>query len=172
MGAAAYLLHDVGEAEAAERVEWVQTRNLATDDPELAARIMAATAMQADDLKRAAGVKATGRKSNAHVLHFSLAWHEREAEALIPEEMMRAALGAIKALGADDRQALIVAHNDTAHPHVHVLLNRISPEDGRMLSSSKEKLALSKWAEDYERARGEILCQQRAINNAARDRGE
>ena len=44
--------------------------------------------------------------------------------------------------------------------------------DGRMLSSSKEKLNLSRFAQEYEEQRGEILCEQRKINNDARDRGE
>ena len=41
-----------------------------------------------------------------------------------------------------------------------------------MLTSSKEKLNLSKWAQKYEMERGQVLCDQRVINNAARDRGE
>ena len=61
---------------------------------------------------------------------------------------------------------------DEPQPHIHVLLNRISPADGRMLSSSKEKLALSKWAQAYETARGTIYCEDRVQNNAARARGQ
>ena len=53
-----------------------------------------------------------------------------------------------------------------------IMINRVSPEDGRMLSSSKEKLALSKWAEAYERERGHIWCEERVLNNKARARGE
>ena len=46
-----------GEAhhpESAERVEWTETRNLATEHGERAARIMAATAEAAPELKRLA----------------------------------------------------------------------------------------------------------------------
>lgn len=55
---------------------------------------------------------------------------------------------------------------------MHVLLNRISPEDGRLLSSSKEKLNLSRWAQGYEEERGKVYCEDRVLNNAARDRDE
>jgi hypothetical protein len=171
-GVAAYVLHDKGRAKTTERVAWVETQNLATRNPQTAWRIMAATAMDQPRLKAAAGVKNTGRKSNEHVLHFTLSWHQDEASELTQEEMVRAARGAIAALKADDRQALIVAHKDEPQPHVHVVVNRVSPSDGRALSSSKEKLALSKWAEQYERSRGRVLCHERAVNNAARKRGE
>lgn len=171
-GAAAYLLHDKGRAVTSERVEWVETRNLATSDRQVAWKVMAATAMDADRLKQQAGVKNTGRRSTDSVLHFSLSWHPDEQRGLSRAEMRRAAFGALRALGADDRQAMLICHNDEKQPHLHVVVNRISAQDGRMLSSSKEKLNLSKWAQSYEQERGKVLCQQRAINNAARDRDE
>tara|TARA_R110002072_G_scaffold243698_2_gene402891 strand:- start:7093 stop:8499 length:1407 start_codon:yes stop_codon:yes gene_type:complete len=171
-GIAQYLLHDKDRATTSDRVAWTSTRNLISEDPHHAWKIMAATAMDADRLKANAGIKNTGRKSINSVLHLSLAWHPKEGESLIPEEMQRAANLAIKALGAEDRQVLIVAHNDEEQPHVHIVINRVSSEDGRMLPSSKEKLNLSKFAQTYEEERGEVLCEERVINNAARDRGE
>lgn len=170
-GAAAYLLHDIG-TEGGARVAWTDVRNLASSKPETAWRVMAATAMDAERLKEKAGIKATGRKRALSVLHLVLSWHPEEAEHLDREQMLAAAEGALKAVGALDRQALIIAHNDSAHPHVHVLVNRVSPVDGRMLSSSKEKLRLSKWAQRYEEERGKIYCEDRVLNNEARERGE
>ena len=169
-GAAAYLLHDKDRAQTSDRVAWTHARNLAHDNPDIAWRIMAATAIDQDRLKAQAGVKNTGRKSADHVLHFTLAWHPEEKGTLTRDVMLGAAEAAIRALGASDRQAVIIAHDDEAHPHLHVLLNRVSPEDGRLLSSSKEKLNLSKWAEAYERERGKIYCEDRVLNNAERDR--
>jgi len=170
-GAAAYLLHDI-EADTSERVAWTATKNLAVEDPEVAWRVMAATAINADELKRQAGVKNTGRKSSQHVLHMTLSWHPDEGEALDPDEMLGSAEAALLALGASDHQALIVCHDDKDHAHVHVLVNRVSPEDGRMLSSSFERLKASEWAQQYEEARGQIFCHERVVNNAARKRGE
>ena len=167
-GAAAYYLHDKG-ASTSERVAWTATVNLATDNPEAAWRIMVATAKDQARLKEQAGVRNTGRKSADVVLAYSLSWHPDEKEGLTREQMLLAAHASIKALGADHCQALIVAHQDEPHPHVHVILNRVSPEDGRMLSSSNEKLNLSRWAESYERGRGKILCEERVANNQARD---
>lgn len=167
-GAAAYYLHDKG-ADTSERVAWTATINLASENPEIAWRIMAATAKEQDRLKADAGIKNTGRKSADVVLAYSLAWHPDEKAGLTREEMLLAARASLQALGATDRQALIVCHRDEPHPHLHVILNRVSPEDGRMLSSSKEKLNLSRWAEGYERARGKIWCEERVANNQARE---
>lgn len=173
-GAALYLLHDVG-ADTDHRVVHTETRNLATNNPEAAWRVMAATALEQPRLKTEAGIKATGRKSKDVVLHMTLSWHEDEAAGLTHRDMVAAADQAVAALKAQDRQALYVIHDDKEHPHVHVLLNRVSCEDGRILSSSKEKLALSKWAEQYEKDRepvtGRIYCEERVLNNADRERG-
>lgn len=166
-GAAAYLLHDKGSRETNARVEWTETRNLATKNPEAAWRVMAATAMDQERMKKAAGVKATGRKSKDAVLHLTLSWHP--TEKVSRSEMSATADQALKSLGAEGRQVVLVCHNDEPHPHVHLLINRVSSQDGKMLSSSKEKLALSKWAEQYEKSRGSIVCPERVKNNARRE---
>jgi hypothetical protein len=171
-GAAAYLLHDKGGAQSAERVAWTETRNLATENPELAWRVMVATALDQDRLKAAAGVKSSGRKSDQPVLHVVLSWHPEEREGLTQDEMRRAAIGALKAIGAEERQVLLIAHNDEEHAHLHLLCNRVSPEDGRMLSSSNDRLKLSKWAQGYELERGKVYCENRVVNNERRAQGE
>lgn len=167
-GAAAYYLHDK-EASTSERVAWSETRNMATKNPETAWKVMAATAMNQNRLKAEAGVKATGRKSKNAVLTYSLSWHPDEKAGLSRDEMLRAANDSLVAIGADKHQALIICHSDEPHPHVHLMVNRVSPKDGRMLSSSKEKLKLSKWAQAYEERRGKIWCEERVANNHARD---
>ena len=173
-GVAAYCLHDrrlEGEPhpESSERVEWTDTRNLATSQGERAARIMAATAEAGVGLKRLAGVAASGRKLEKPVCHYSLNWAEEEE----PDrgEMVRAVEGSLKALGLEGHQALIVAHND-GHPHVHVIVNRVDPESGRAAGLSRSKIELSRWAEGYEREQGQIRCRQREINNKRRGAGE
>jgi len=169
-GALAYYLHDKkldGERErfTSERVAWTETRNLATNNPEMAGKVMAATAMDADRLKREAGVRNTGRKSDQSVYAYTLSWHPDETPALSRSEMLRAADETIRVLGAEDRQALIVCHTDRPHPHVHVILNRVSPEDGRMLKTGNDRLKLSQWALGYRQARGEEhYCPKRAEN--------
>ena len=172
-GVAGYCLHDPrmpGEAhhpESAERVEWTETRNLATSEGERAGRIMAATAEASPELKRLAGVAATGRKLEKPVCHYSLSWAKDEK----PErpEMMRAAEENLKALGMERNQALIVSHRD-GQPHVHVIANRVDPESGQAAGLSRSKLRLSQWAEKYEQ--GQIRCPARVRNNARRRQGE
>ncbi len=166
-GAFAYYLHDKRQDAAdphlttSERVAWTETRNLVTDGPHTACRIMIATAAQADELKAAAGVKATGRKSNQHAYAYSLAWHPDEAGGLDRAEMCRAVDGSLKALGAEKLQAVIVCHTDQKHPHVHVIVNRVDPENGKMHGLSNDRRKLSAWAAEYERERGQIVTPKR-----------
>jgi len=174
-GALAYYLHDKrqeGEAQhptTADRVAWTATRNLATDDPEQARRIMIATARSADDLKAAAGIKNTGRKSNAHVYAYSLAWHPDEAGNLDRAEMLRAVDQSLKVLGADHLQAVIVCHQDQKHPHAHVILNRVDPATGKMLVTNNDRYKLSDWANEYERERGLIVTPLREEKRQMRE---
>ena len=44
-GLHAYCAHDAGNAQTTERVDWMETRNLATDDAHVGWKIMAATAL-------------------------------------------------------------------------------------------------------------------------------
>lgn len=164
-----YLLHDTGHAKTTERVAWTHTMNLATSDASAAARLMAYVAMDADRLKKAAGVPLTGRKSNKSVKHISVSWPEEQREDITRDEMIACAQDILKALGANDHQAVIVGHND-AKPHFHIVLNRISTENGVMLPSSKEKEKLSEWALEYERRGGKIYCPKRLENWERRNR--
>ena len=173
-GVADYCLHDrwmpgQGQPESAERVEWTETRNLATEQGDRAARIMAATAEAAPELKRLAGAAATGRKLEKPVCHYSLNWAKDEKPDR--QEMSRAAEGSLKALGMERHQALIVSHRD-GQPHVHVIANRVDPESGKAAALSRSKLRLSKWAERYEREQGKIRCPARERNNKRREAGE
>ena len=173
-GVAEYCLHDPrmpgqGHPESAKRVEWTETRNLATEQGDRAARIMAATAEASPELKRLAGAAATGRKLEKPVCHYSLNWAREEKPDR--QEMQRAAEASLKALGMERHQALIVSHRD-GQPHVHVIANRVEPESGKAAGLSRSKLKLSKWAEGYEREQGKIRCPQRERNNKRREAGE
>ena len=132
-GVADYCLHDrwvpgQGHPESAERVEWTETRNLATEHGERAARIMSATVEASPELKRLAGATTTGRKLEKPVCHYSLNWAREEKPDR--QEMLRAAEGSLKALGMERLQALIMSHRD-GQPHVHVIANRVDPESGK-----------------------------------------
>ena len=81
-GLVAYLLEGSKGAENPERVAWTETRNLATTKPVLAARVMAATALDQHRIMREAGTP-TRRKSTSHVLHYTLSGPEGAELSLI-----------------------------------------------------------------------------------------
>lgn len=190
-GLMAYLMHDPDYATTSDRVAWTETYNLATDDPELGWKTMAATALSQADLKAEAGIKNTGRKSNKHVMHYTLSWHDEERKELTRDEMIQAALASMTYIGtsegektgkkntakrtqyADEHQAVIVCHDEAEKsPHVHIMLNRVNPRTGVFLPDSMDYNKLSAWALDYRKGQGkEHYCPQRQINAAKKAQG-
>ncbi len=180
-GTAMYLLHDADHASTDERVAWTETQNLATDDPELAWRMMAATAMDAPNIQRAHHEATEGadvpfraaKRSFNHVFHYSLSWRgEDEALTVTREDMVASARASLKELGGAELQALIICHNDTEQPHVHVMVNRVHPETGRTIAvDSNAKRALSRWARGFEKDRDMIVCPERERRALLREAG-
>jgi len=160
-----YVLHDK-KAETNERVEWVLTRNIAGQAVDAWYEMHETWKNQAR-LKAHAGLSARGRKNTAPVLHYTLSWHEDD----VPDrqEMTRAALMSVKALGLAEHEALIVAHCDTKHRHVHVVANTVHPYTGRTAELKHSKERLSEWALAYEKERGQIRCEERVQNHQKRD---
>ena len=178
-GLAAYLLHDPNRAATAERVGWVQSFNLDDAAPDRAWRLMAATAMSADQLKEAAGIK-KGKAAKNTAYHFALTFNPEDQPA---ETVQRAAVeGALKSLGLDGYQALAISHTDTPHAHVHVMVNLINPEnglsaaskqpDGRPALMSNTQRKLSQWAQRFEREHGLTITEGRLENANKRAQGE
>lgn len=167
-GAGAYYLHDK-KAGTSERVAFTHTENLPVTHPEQALRCMAYTAMHQNEIKAASGVPRTGRKLTLPVYTYSLSWAPGEQPT--QEQMIDAGKASLQALGIADHEVLMVAHNDMLHPHLHLIVNRVHPETGKAASLSNDHLALSRWAEAYEKAQGQIRCPQRVENNDARRRG-
>lgn len=146
-GAWQYYMHDP-KATTRHRIEWAETYGTVTDDPDLAWKVMAYTAMSQDRLKEASGQKTTGRKDARPVMAYSLAWHpDFEPDR---DHMLETAIQSLKVLGLEDHEAFIVAHRDS-HPHVHIIANRIHPLTGLVASSSKTKRKLSEFARIYQK---------------------
>ena len=167
-GALQYVLHDKG-ADTAERVGFIELRNLATDQPHGTWREMMALCDAADDLKKRAGVKATGRKMTKPVYAFTLNWHE--ADRPDADHMRQTALSALRALGMENLQAVIVEHTDRPHRHVHVIVNLIDPDTGKAAPLSNDAHKLDRWADDYEVAQGAIRSPDRRAKFHALDNG-
>lgn len=106
-----------GLVDPADRVQWIETRNLGgTEEPQLAATYMDATASQNPHIEKGG-------------YHFSVSFHPEDRPQLDQVRMSRIADQVLEKLGLEEHQALIVAHKDTEHPHFHVLANRVHPED-------------------------------------------
>ena len=172
-GLVAYITHDPSSPDQRqpttdERVGLVAGLNLPTDDPHLAGLIMARTAADAEDIKQLAGTSSRGRKLKAPFSHLSLSWSPDEPR---PDrvEMRRATEEALKSIGMDACQALLVEHTDTAHPHVHVAVCRVDPETGKACGRKNDARKLSTWAAKYERSRERIQVPNRIARREARE---
>jgi hypothetical protein len=96
-----------------DRVLWSDVRNLAVSDPVMAPRIMRATANQST-------------RAEEPVYHLIISWHRDEDPS---EEVMRhVADTTLEDLELGEHQALMVAHGDTEHKNLHIVVNRIHPE--------------------------------------------
>jgi hypothetical protein len=165
-GAAAYLMHDP-EAQTNERVAWTHTLNLANDHVPSAVDEMLWTARNAEILKQEAGVRAGGRATENPVKHLSLNWSPEDNPTR--EHMIETAEEFLRHMKWQEHQAVLVAHNDRAYSHVHVMLNTVHPETGLRLNDSFEQRRAQAWALEYERSQGRVYCEQRLIDPAQRE---
>lgn len=169
-GVTLYLLHDPDHAVTAERVAWATTLNCAHDHIESAVHELYTTCLDAELLKAEAGVRAGGTPVEKPVKHISLAWHPSERPDRV--EMTRAAEAFLKHMGWQEHQAILIAHDDKQHRHVHIVLNAIHPETGLKLDDGFERRRAQAWALGYEQETGRIFCEQRLKPVAEREPSE
>jgi len=98
------------------RVEWIEARNLPTNDPQTASLLMRATAAQSDRIQKP-------------VYHIALSFDPDDA--VDRGTMLRVADRLLRDLGLQEHQALIVSHGDTRHAHLHIMVNRVHPQTYR-----------------------------------------
>ncbi len=168
-GAYQYYCHDKSSS-SRDRVEWVHTTNLLTEDMDKAWKVMAYTALEQQRLKESSGQRLSGRKLEKPVFAYSLAWHpEQDPDK---EEMLEAAQRSVQALGLTEHETMIIAHRDTPQKHVHIVINRVHPVTGIAGNVRNSKRKLSDFAREYEREHGKIYCQRREDNYRKRQDGE
>lgn len=167
-GLAQYILHDQ-KATTAERVGFVETHNLSDAPPDRAWRLMAGTAKNANAIKEAAGLRRGGQQNKKPAYHFVLTWPEEDAPS--PDLQRRAVKESLAALGMSHLQSMAVQHLD-GKPHVHVMVNTISPEDGTTAKLSNDHKKLSAWAKKFELAHGLKVTEGRVKNEFKRKAGE
>src|SRR5260370_42024288 len=97
-------------------VAWTASRNLPSDDPSLAASVMAATA-------------APNTRVDKPTYHIALSF--APDDPVDRAVMERVADRVLEKLRLAEHQALLVAHQDRPHPHVHILVNKVHPQPGR-----------------------------------------
>jgi len=127
------------DREAEGRVAWSSARNLPTDDPELAAKIMRATAAQ-------------NVRTSQPVYHLVLSFDPRDQVSR--EQMERVADRVLDELRLREHQVLIVAHADREHAHMHLLINRVHPETGKMWDRWQDFPKIQRVLREEERALG------------------
>ena len=175
-GAVDYVTHDpatpaMSRPTTAERVAWTSTSPalaaVGVDDPEEAPAAMRALIASAPELKRAAGVSARGRRLKKPFTHLVLSLPP--GQHLDRAQWMDAAAGALDTCGWGACQYVSALHTDKGHEHLHVIVCRVDPANGRAIEAKRaEILALSQWAENWERNHGGIQIEARAERNAAR----
>lgn len=107
------------------------------------------------------------RRCEKDCVHLALGW--RPGENPSREDMERAGLDALKALGMGNARALFAAHTDESYSHLHIVASKINPETGKAYDLRGNYLKLSKWAQQYEREHGGIVCVRREDANRLRD---
>ena len=129
-------MHDKNK-KTAERVDYIETRNLLTNNPAQAARIMARTAKLSTRCKKP-------------VYHMIVSWHEHDSQALNRHAQLEQINRLLEAVSLHHHQAVIAFHSDTDHPHAHIIINRINPQTHKAapLKNDYKKLRLT--AKDIE----------------------
>jgi hypothetical protein len=143
-----------------ERVEWIEARNLPTSDPRTASLLMRATAAQSDRVQKP-------------VYHLAISFDP--ADPVDRTTMHQVAERLLADLGLQEYQALMVAHRDTGHPHLHVMLNRVHPETGRAWDPKNDYPQIERSLRIQERELGfrEVPGHHHALEGQERpDRGD
>jgi hypothetical protein len=137
-GLTRYLLTGKKDDPHPDRVLWTSTRELALEDPREAAVLMRRTA-------------ALGH-TDKPVQHLSISL--APGEHLTREQWEQVIDTTLRDLGLEGHQALIVAHQDTAHEHIHLMVNRVHPETFRAWDRWQDRPRLMKSLRPQELALG------------------
>ena len=78
-----------------------------------------------------------GRKLSNPVYHISLNFAQEDGARLTDELMAEIAREYMRRMGIVNTQYIVCRHTDTAHPHLHIVANRVD-NDGRTISDSND----------------------------------
>ena len=141
-----------------ERVEWTSTRGLPFDNPSIVPAMMQALADQAPRVQKP-------------VYHLSISLDPKER--LDRAGFEKVVDCTLCDLGLEEHQAILVAHNDREHQHVHVMVNRVHPETFRAWSNRFDYARIEKSLRQQEREMGlrEVPGRHFALDGKERFRG-
>jgi hypothetical protein len=80
------------------------------------------------------------RRCDDPVCHYELCWLPGEMPT--KEQWTVCALYTLRKLGYQDHQYIVVAHDDRAHFHIHIMVNKVHPETYRALTPFRNWLTL------------------------------
>jgi hypothetical protein len=123
-GLASYLETGESRVDPAQRVGWMDFRNLPTERMDVAVPIMRGTASLSG--------------TQQPVFHLSISW--APGDPVNRELMHEVIMKTLSDLGLREHQAVILEHIDTDNPHVHAMVNRVHPETGVAWKGSWSKL--------------------------------
>ena len=78
-----------------------------------------------------------GRKLANPVYHISLNFAREDGARLTDDLMAEIARGYMRRMGITNTQYIVCRHTDTAHPHLHIVANRVN-NDGHTISDSND----------------------------------
>jgi hypothetical protein len=142
------------EGSCPTRVAWTESRNLPSDDPLLGADLMQATASQ-------------NLRTQEPAYHLALSFAPEDNPT--PQHLRQVADRALAELGLADHQAILVAHDDRAHAHVHIVVNRVHPDTLAVWDRWRDQTTLQRVLADLERALGvrELSAHDRAVDRVS-----
>lgn len=134
-----YLYEGRKGEENPHRVIWSETRNLGSSKPMVVANIMRATTE-------------LSRGTKKPVYHLPISWPPEEQPTR--EVQMQVAEQLIADLGLSEHQHLIVAHDDGDCPHIHIVVNTVHPETGRVWNAWRDVYRIMESLQRQERELG------------------
>ena len=111
-------------------------------------------------------------RAEKKVKHFSLSFAPGDAEKLNPGTLSRISQDFLKKMGYKNNQYVVIQHNDTKHPHVHIVVNRIDPETCKAVADSNEKIRGSRIAREIEREYGLTVAPEQRTGIKAEGKDE
>lgn len=138
-GIVRYLHHGRVNDPKPHRVVWSEGRNIATTSDKAVPAIMAATAALSNGVQKP-------------VYHLPISWPPDER--LSKDVQLQVTDRLLADLGLGEHQTLIVAHDDGDCPHIHIVVNTVHPETGRVWNAWRDVFRIMESLERQEKELG------------------